>query len=311
MSAEAALEQIFAACTMPDPDAAIRARQALDIVLAGVRTSSWPEVAWNNSRLCPGGFPVEFIWRPGRSGCFWSAEVAGPELPERARLDCAATLLAELRSPPIEREFLLSLKALQSHAPLRWGAWLGGKHAPAGDSYKLYAETPPPCKSEALALFPAAQAWAQTLPAHSRLRLIGHEPATQRSELYFRIPAFDAGDFYAPALHLRQAGTALMQELNRVFGRLPDLALQGQGVGLSVSLNRSGEMEALTFVGVARRILGSEVRLQTRMAEIGFSFDAPLPQMWLNGQLAANVFSVSASANGATSVHLGLCPRLS
>ena len=309
MSAEAALDLILAACAAPDPEAACRAKGALDVVLAGVRQSSWPEVAWNNSRLCPGGFPVEFIWRPGRSGTFWSAEVAGPELPERAKLDRAATLLAELGSAPVAPDLLQYLKGLQSGAPLNWGAWLGGRHTQTGDSFKLYAEIPPGRKSDGLALFPAAQDWAQTLPGTSRLRLFGHEPLTRRSELYFRIQAFDAGDFYAPARHMGPAGSALMGELTRIFGRLPDVSLQGQGVGLSISLGQSGEMEAITFIGVARRTFGSEPRLQKRLAEVGFNLDSPLPQLWLEGRLAANVFSVSASLSGATSVHLGLCPR--
>jgi hypothetical protein len=86
----ATLESVWQALAADAPAEAARARPVLDDVLRTTHASSWREVAWCSSTLTPDGAPVEFVWRPGVRGVFWTAEVAGPD---------TASIPARYRSP--------------------------------------------------------------------------------------------------------------------------------------------------------------------------------------------------------------------
>lgn len=298
----------LAACAADEPEAARRGRLALDRVLAGVRGSAWPEVAWRFSRLCPGGFPVEFVWRPGHPGTFWTAEVAGPEMQEAERLACAARLLSELGSPAPGANLLSSLVALQAGVPLAWGAWLAGRHTAAGDRFKLYAEVPPECRAALARAFPAASVWLASLPRRSRMRLVGHEPANGRTELYARLIGFEPGDLYLPMQAAGPAGRTLAKALTELCGGLPDDTLDGKGIGASVTLDGGGEIAGMAAIVVARRLLGSERRLKQRLAPLAARPGSALARLWLAGGADATLLSLSASTGGAAALHLGLRP---
>src|SRR5262245_59487706 len=66
-----------------------RAEASLGVLLNGVRSSCWPEVAWQFSQLTGDGFPVEFAFSSADDVLRYTVEVAGPELPNSRRLGCA------------------------------------------------------------------------------------------------------------------------------------------------------------------------------------------------------------------------------
>jgi hypothetical protein len=105
----ATLESVWQALAADAPAEAARARPVLDDVLRTTHASPWPEVAWCSSTLTPDGAPVEFVWRPGVRGVFWTAEVAGPETPDELRFPLAIDRLGAWGPAPRRQLPQLSL----------------------------------------------------------------------------------------------------------------------------------------------------------------------------------------------------------
>lgn len=247
---------------------------ALDEAVARLEASAWPEVAGSWSRLTPSGFPVEVTVLPDRTWQ-WAAEVAGPELPESARLDRALRLLdgAGPALPSATRRALVSHQAGQD---LRFGAWIAGR----GDRLKAYAELTAersasdaavprdvPASSRPSGTSPAAtvghpgghlSALPPGLPLPERVasglarlpygtvpRMLGVEPARHRTELYFRLPAVDF-DHLLP--FLRATGHA--EAPRGLEEGLPDglRRLSGRRLGLSIAWAADGPVELALFV---------------------------------------------------------------
>jgi hypothetical protein len=306
----AALAAALDAAAGEAPESAARARLALDRVLAPLATSAWPEVAWRFSRLCPGGYPIELVWRPGRPGVFWTAEAAAPELPEAGRLERAAALLPAIAGLPADDRDIARLAALQAGARLLWGAWIGGRHEAAGDSAKLYAEVPAGRMAALGAAFPAAAAWIATLPAGALPRLVGLEPSRRRWEVYARIPAHEPGGLFAPLKAAGAAGNAIPGLLGELAGGDPEAALEGKGIGLSLALEAEGRLAGIAVIVVARRLAGTEDRLKKRLAPFLAGPGAALGRHWAAGGATATLLSVTGAADGSGRWHLGLRANL-
>ncbi|KUN52661.1 hypothetical protein AQJ46_50735 [Streptomyces canus] len=203
----------------------------LDAAVRRLENSSWPDVAGRWSRLTPSGFPVELTAVAG-DGLHWTAEVAGPELPEADRLHRAAALLgASDQAPP--SELIGRLAATQSRADLRFGVWIGGREFPdAAPRLKLYAEVPALTGLLTAEVIPAhVQAAWHRLPTGTVPRMLGVEPARGRYELYARLPTHDVLDLLA-FLHtaghpsaLRVLDTGLPDGLRRLTGRRLGLSM--------------------------------------------------------------------------------------
>jgi hypothetical protein len=161
------------------PHEAAAAAAALDIVLAPLRVSCWPDVAWRASRLTDDGFPVEFAWSSRDDTVRWTAEVAPPETPEASRPDTARRLAAELSGQPVA-----ALPAIAaSDGRLRFGAWLGGRHDLRGSRYKIYVERPTLRNNESSLL----HAMEIELSRRVAVRIIGAETGDAARELYCRV----------------------------------------------------------------------------------------------------------------------------
>lgn len=202
----------------------------LDAVLSRLEGSAWPEVVTSWSRLNPSGFPIELTAAAAGEPPRWTAEVAGPETPERDRLDLAAGLLAAAGQPAPQR-LLSALRAAQSEVTLRFGAWLGGREKPGTPPrLKLYAELP--AGAPVASMVPEIQPVLRQLPPGAAARMLGIEPARHRTELYLRLPDADPVEL-APALHALGHGAALTA-LDR---GLPDglRRLRGRRLGLSLA----------------------------------------------------------------------------
>ncbi|MFI8930567.1 hypothetical protein ACIG3E_23160 [Streptomyces sp. NPDC053474] len=247
---------------------------ALDEAVARLEASAWPEVAGSWSRLTPSGFPIEVTVLPDRTWQ-WAAEVAGPELPEPARLDLALRLLEGTGSPlpSATRQALVSHQAGQD---LRFGAWIAGR----GERLKVYAEltaeraapdaavpqggraSPGPSGRSPAAtanrpgVHPSALPPGLPLPERvvsglARLpygtipRLLGVEPARKRTELYVRLPASGLDDLLP---FLRSTGH--LKAPRGLEEGLPDgvRRLSGRRLGLSIAWAADGPLELALFV---------------------------------------------------------------
>jgi hypothetical protein len=129
------------------PDRAERAGSALQSTLAPILRSRWPEVALSFSSLTNTGFPVEFAWASRDSAVRWTSEVAPPETDDSERLHIAARLARIGSDKGFDRDAFRPDSAVaewavvQRSGTLRFGAWLGMRHA-ADDASKVYLELP-------------------------------------------------------------------------------------------------------------------------------------------------------------------------
>lgn len=175
----APLDRAFARLRPLAPDAVRRAARGLGAALEGLGRSCWPEIAWRASPLTNTGYPVEMSWSSRDTGLRWTAEAAGPEMPEAARLNAAVGVLTGLGAEITLPDWLTPHPGRR----LRFGAWLGGRHDAERDRYKLYidmagADLPGD-------LLRSVNHWA--VPARILWRMGGLDAAGGGMELYGRL----------------------------------------------------------------------------------------------------------------------------
>jgi hypothetical protein len=202
---------------------------ALDVCLAPLDRSAWPEVAWGFSRLTTTHFPVEFGFSTHEDSLRATLEVAGPETPDDLRLDAALNLATELGSTPPEAAQVASWHDLQSAAALRWGCWLSLRQTARGIGVKLYIEAPRGVTTEGV-----------DLPG-SRLHMVGYDLTSGASEYYFIWPQVGGLECRA-RLRALGAGDAetLLAELESVVGLPLETALRHGRLGFSCVVGRPG-----------------------------------------------------------------------
>jgi hypothetical protein len=266
--ADRALERLGVA----SPGPAARAREALDVVLARVRRSCWPEVAWRFSRLTASGCPVELSFSSADPAVRYTAEVAGPEFGNEERLRLTQEVLRGLTpNAEVPPRLWQSLQAVQRGRELNWGAWLGGRHDEQGSRFKLYAEVPREAGDE-VGRLTADLLGPEALLAHRRPRMegIGYEPWSGRLELYYRVGGLDVwetgslllqGDFAA-----RQGD--LLDLLEVVFGRAVRPRLPLNRFGYSLTFDRSGRMAVCSLFCYAIDVFGVDSHARRRVLEL-------------------------------------------
>jgi hypothetical protein len=152
---------------------------------------------------------VEFVFSTAKEGLRYTAEVAGPEIPERDRVDAACELLARIGYQRPPDALIHEWKRAQTSAPLRWGCWLGIRMRGPDDDAKLYIEMPrgagPPF-----------------------LVMTGYEVRTGRVESYFRKKLMGVGD-------VRLLKPEAVDGLERLWGMPIETALGFFTPGYSVS----------------------------------------------------------------------------
>jgi hypothetical protein len=226
---------------------------ALSSALAGVRSSIWPDVAWRFSALTGDGFPVELTFSSRAPGLRYTAEAAGPEVGHAARIDRAVRWAygsAGWSAAP-------DLHDVETPARARWGAWIGGSHAPgAPATRKLYLEA----RGTAPALGEAA---VQALPAGSQLRLVG--AAGPLRESYFRRDRLRAAEIgrLLRALDRREAFAPLCAS---IAGTLPWPSREELvPVDAGFSVSTAGAFSVFTY---ARRLWGADGAIRRRLLDL-------------------------------------------
>jgi hypothetical protein len=245
-----------------------RAAASHRVLLAGVRASVWPEVAWSFSRVQPGGCPLEITFSTASEAVWAVAEIAGPEMPESQRLARAALLLEGL-GQPLPPARLAELGLLQGHSPsaLRWGAWLGARHAPTGDRYKLYAEVPDGETGESFLRRHAAHPGDDLrLGRRAHLNSVGAD-ATGRIEIYYGVHGMAAGDLarLLACAGQHERAREVLDLLDQLANGRAEVALASSTWGFSLSASPGGELDAFTFYKPATHFLGGDRRVRDRL----------------------------------------------
>jgi hypothetical protein len=175
----APLDRAFARLRPLAPHAVRRALRGLGAALEGLRRSCWPEIAWRASGLTNTGYPVELSWSSRDDALRWTAEAAGPETPEAARLSSAVDVLAGLGVAIGLPDWLVRHPGRRP----RFGAWIGGRHEAARDRYKLYIDMAG--YDLPAHLVRLLSQWA--VPMRIRWRMAGLDAAGGGMELYGRL----------------------------------------------------------------------------------------------------------------------------
>ena len=151
------------------------------------------------------GFPVEFTFASHDPSLRYTCEVGRPDLQPEHRLERAIQLLRQLGGRSSASDLWTSIAQIQQAGPLKWGAWIGARHAMKGDRYKLYAQVPEPIPPLARTLI---NQYLEPLSGFDqtafKLVAIGYPMDDSRIEFYFR--------FEDPSLHMGQVAL-LMQSL--------------------------------------------------------------------------------------------------
>ncbi len=276
-----AIYQGISRMAMRSPEPAAHARAALDSILTGVCRSIWQEVAWEFSGLTYDGFPVEFAFSAADDTIRYVAEVSGPEVDSRERLDIAERRLASLGSVPIPKEMSEFLHKVQSSGQLQFGAWIGGRHGPGGDRYKIYAEIPKSgigeykCPiSDTLGAISDMLGGCSLLPGRQpRFQMIGYEPARSRLELYFSITGLELWEIerLISLAGIRFRWPEFLELIEEAYGFNPDLVLSQSRVGFSFSVEAVKGPMTFTLFKSARSIYGSDQSIRShvlRLAEV-------------------------------------------
>jgi len=228
---------------------AARARRALVDLLAPLASSVWPEVSWSFSRLTGDGYPFELTCCTVPHTRY-TLEVGPPELPDHQRLPLALALLTAAGGRT-DVQSAAALTELQRGRPLRYGAWLSGRHTQTADVYKAYAEVP------AGTSWTTAAPLLSTLPFGSCCRMVGLS-SDGSQELYFRVPtlSWDDLELLCGRYGLQRHLLALTSLIRRLSGRT---ALPPTPTGLSVTL-RSNQVQAVALIVAVRDLIGGTAR---------------------------------------------------
>jgi hypothetical protein len=315
---EEAIHRVLEILSRRTPGSAARATTALDRFLSGIRSSPWPDVAWSFSRLTLDRFPVEFTFCSGDAAIRYTTEIGGPELAEAERLGRAVEELRQLSAAVPKESMRLRLQRVQESGPLRFGTWIGGRHAPGEDRYKLYAEAPRGGSPEVAALVRRYLGEDPLLPGHDvRLHMIGLDPTSSRIELYFRGNAIEPWEI---GTLLRRAGLPerrddLLQLVEEASGESTRESLPGTNVGFSFSFGP--EPLAFSLFFFARSVFGGDGRIRRGILSLaerkGWDFSAyeavtaPLTNRtgWRTDHLTV---AFVVSRDGAVSLGVGIRP---
>ncbi|MEF3306573.1 hypothetical protein [Paenibacillus sp. GYB003] len=274
-----ALNRALAHYRRESPLPAARAAAALARLLAGVSASSSPEAAWRFSALTADGFPVELGFASTGEAIRYTVESAGPECGPADRLDRALAAVAGLTGeafagcPPAHlKPHLERLRHIQSAGRLAYGAWIGGRHGPDGDAFKLYAEVPAGGS-------PTADAWVRDLLGRAPLltarspvlRMIGLDLATGRLEFYFRADGLQPWEIHrlTGRVGLADQAADLLDLVEALAGRSAAQRLPFTRAGFSVSVmpGSSAFPAVFSLFGLARTAIGPDGLVRRRLLD--------------------------------------------
>jgi hypothetical protein len=302
-----------------DPVVAQRAEEALSVLLAGVRGSCWPEIAWRSSRLGAGGCPIEFSFTSADPALRYTVESSGPETAPAERLPSALRRIRQLApDTEVPGELAVWIENAQAAADLRWGAWVGARHSAGGSSYKLYAELPRQTAAAPLAEWPFR---LMTPPLHgheAHLEGLGYDLTREIAELYYRAGRLDMNSLRLllgrAGLGARQAD--LLDLLGEVLGRPVRAHLPPLRFGFSLAICPPGGERVVSLFCYTYEALGDDARCRSRILSVaerrGLTLGA-YPEMsallmTASGRHRHTVVAMSVAAAGPPVLTVALSP---
>ena len=320
-----ALDRAAAIAAAWKPEVAARFQRTLGALTRGIAEAGESNTVWHGGTLNGDGAPVEFTFSTLDDALRYTVEIVGPGIVPAARLDRIGQLLGEIGAPQAGLRLIEDFAALQGQGTLRWGGWLGVRHHPCGDAFKLYAEVPPDAADRAAPLLPDGVEPRLRLAGarQARIAAVGHTLGTDRREVYYALSPgamtrAELAEMLAP-VGLSGRAAALIDAARRLMigggrGGLPDIEY-----GLSLSTRSGGKEPVASLFAFAGELLGGDgiVRMQT--------LAAAERQGWSLGCYAAmtapiarridrcnhhNVIAVIAGQKPVLGMHFSLSPPL-
>lgn len=320
-----ALDRAAAIAAAWRPEVAARFAQVLGALTQGIDEADGATTAWHGGTLNGDGSPVEFTFSTLDDALRYTVEIVGAGIGPAARLDCIGDMLGRIGAPPADAGMLDGFAALQAGGTLRWGGWLGVRHHPQGDAFKVYAEVPPEAAERAAPLLPEGVEARLRLSGARRARMaaIGHTLGTDRREVYFALspgPLSQAelAEMLAPVGLSDRAG-ALFDAMRAVMIGGGRRGLPGIEYGLSFSIRAGGRDPVASLFAFAGDLIGGDgiIRMQTLAAagRQGWSLGcygamtAPLAAR-IDRCNHHNVIAFIAGAAPVLGMHVSLSPPL-
>jgi hypothetical protein len=302
------------------PAATRQAREALDVVLAPLRASDWPEVAWGFSRLTASGCPLEVSFSTADPCLRYTAEVAGPEVECASRLQRAVDVITELSAGQrIPDTLVRELARLQSGGHLDWGAWVGGRHDGHRSRYKLYAEVPRDVSADAF-IDRHFGGVDRLRYRHPRLEGVGYEVQNGLTELYFRLDGLDIADTggLLSAAGLGERQPDLLDLMETVYRRPMRPHLPRHPFGVSIAGADGHGVVAVSVFGYAIDVFGDDAATRRILLSIapqlgwdaeGYrALSAPLAHTH-SAPTHHSVVAFTIPRGGPAALTIGMAPR--
>lgn len=325
-----ALGRAIALLAAQDATLAQRAITTLTHLLAPIYTAPQQDAAWRFSTLNGNGYPIEFTFSSLDPGLRYTVEVGGPAIAPGDRLTHAGQLLGALRVTQPWTETCDCFGALQAQSKLTWGAWLGVRHLPQGDRFKVYAEVGDPRSAAAQAMLGQALGHKPLLPNGSaQLVAVGRELGSSRTEFYFRIDQLGLA-YWEIGYLLRRVGlesqqVALLTLVEAARGYTikadrPPLAAINYGFSLSVAGSAATGWDApplFSLFAVADPFIGNDAAIRHNVLALANT------RRWNLGNYAAlttplanrrarsehhNVIAFIVGPQGLLGLHISLSP---
>ncbi|WP_440955515.1 hypothetical protein ACSAZK_00610 [Methanosarcina sp. Mfa9] len=254
------------------PGQALRAEVALGTLLDWTLDSPWKGVLWEFSRLTGDGFPLELGFSSSGNLISYTVEVAGPETDERRKLRLAEKKLQRLGGEgyTLPDSLRARFRELQKDGTLRYGCWIGGRHGPKEDRYKLYLEVPAGYSGNFVSsLLGEASLLPDEVPV---LEMVGHEPLTGRTELYFSVRS-ETGLLPRELSYLLwRAGFSAQAKsyyglIEEAHGDSLKRALSASSLGFSFACSAGG-ITGFSLFKFARSVCGGDGKTRKRLLEL-------------------------------------------
>lgn len=300
-------------------DSARRAAAALEKMMYE-RIATDGERAWSSSRLTGDGFPVEFTFTTADDLLRYTVEPASLHVTPQRRFDTAIRLINSLGPFAIAEDMIAALRTTQNHGDLCYGSWLGGRHGPDHNEYKIYVETPDAdtaCDALEARLFAFPK---PSLPDRvANLRMIAYLPASQQWEVYFRVKSMAPHHIprvLAPCGLDARAGE-LLSYITSAYGYSLGDRLPGPSVGVSYSMRSPENLQSITLFFFARVLWGADARIRKEFGRLSRKqgWDDSRYQK-ITAELASStiwtthhgIFGINLTRNGQLSLSIGVRP---
>lgn len=309
--------------TANTPETTTQVATTLNTLLKDIHTSPQQD-AWEWGRLNKNGFPVEFTFNSLDESLRYATEVAPPEVNGADRLSYAERLLTDL-GVPLPADTITRLRQVQTSGDLEWGAWIGVRHRPEGDRYKLYIQVPNSGSEAAEEMIRSYFGAEPLLPNKTaQLVAIGEELGTSRTEFYFKIthPGLEYWEigYLLRRFSLSERQVDLLTLIEEIGGyslneHRPKLPATTYGFSVSVAApNEPVVFSLFTFAGP---FLGGDGQIRQKLLSLAerrgwdFSNYAALTEPladWHEQNLHHNVIAFIVAPQGSLGLHISLSP---